>query len=58
MSAGTCEAYRLGINDRFKAQEKYFEEKFKSLKNVVIAATTTMTLVLGAVQVILTLVRG
>ena len=55
MSIHTCEAYRQGINDRFAAQEKYFEEKFRSIKTVVIAATTTMTLVLGTVQVILTL---
>ena len=57
MSIHTCEAYRQGINDRFTAQEKYFEEKFKSLKNVVLAATTTMTLVLVVVQAILTLWR-
>lgn len=55
MSTSTCEAYRKSLETSLKAQEKYFEEKFRSIKTVVIATTTTMTLVLGTVQVILTL---
>jgi len=58
VSTDTCTAYREGLEARLEAQEKFFEEKFRSVKTVVIAATTTMTLVLGTVQVILTLLKG
>jgi len=58
VGTSTCEAYREGLEARLEAQEKFFEEKFRSIKAVVIAATTTMTLILGAVQVLLTLLKG
>ena len=53
----TCEAYREGLESRLEGQKEFFEEKINSLRSVIIAVGTTTTLVLGVVQIILTLWR-
>jgi len=56
VSIQTCQAYRESLEKQNRATEILLEEKIKSLKNVIIAATTTTTIILGIVQIILTLV--
>lgn len=55
VSSETCAAYRQGIDQRFEDTLKLIEEKIKGIKTAIVVGFTVSTLIIAAVQFILSL---